>query len=1075
MKSFLSLVVVFLFLLSCGDAYKKTSIASKGILDLRDWNPLAIGDIRKEKIRKTDGEWEFYSKELLTANDFTCDTVRASCEDGKLLRKTLDYIQVPHSWNGHPIKNSTETFSGDGFATYRLTVSLPEQLVGEVLALRSEYQGTAYRIFINAKLTQSVGVIGKEESEAEAMHLPSIGFVHAMTNKLEIIVQVSNYHNRLGGLWNHLYLGRASDVQSYVNQLRGTELFVIGIIFIIWAYHLLIWSIRRKEGSPLFFSLLCLIVLIRLISTSEYLFVETFPSLGYKFYCLLEYGSMYFSVPVAIQYFTLSIKTRQNKYIVYFTYFLASIFMLFTLLTPVKIFSKSAELYQIILLLSIIYLIYSLVYSVAKKIEYSFLSLFGFLVLAATIVQDILYSREVIQTGFYSPYALVVMIFTQAMILSLKFSKAFKKVEELTESLEIKVTERTKELNSSKEDIEALNNFTNVINSYSDLKQIFIEISKYVYQKYNIAAVWLYLPDEKEQYLQTFKIYSHTKIPDNAYQFMEKLQIPLDKDGGISAIVWKRKNPFFAKNSAKLKFPIDREVMNATGSLSLLEVPLLMRNKAIGLMAFSNIESPMQLNKADIKKINVFCSQIAGVVNTVNLLFQTEKQRREIEELNSLIKSLNEDLDIKIIMKKVLAYIGKNFNIQHFGLSSVSSDKQRLKIMDYSLPDFISQEDLKSVINTETRIQTARGAHAIAFKSRKVIYSRVRESILNEEELFLVRLVKAQNLLMIPLILQNEPIGFLDLYNIGELALSKEDITKLSILGEQLAGIIHGSNLFIELQEAKRHAEVAKEQAVIEKKIAMIAQMEAEEERNKSDKLLLNILPELVAEELKEKGSVQPVYFENVTIMFTDFVGFTKIAEDLSPHELIKELDLCFSMFDNVLELYGLEKLKTIGDSYMCAGGIPKVNKTKAVDCCLAALEILSIMNELKDAKKATNVPYWELRIGIHSGPAMAGVVGEKKFAYDIWGDTVNIASRMESSGTPGRINISIKTYEEIKERFDCEYRGKVNAKNKGEVDMFYLNRIKKEYSNDKFGRIPNKKFFERKDFTNSESEPAAK
>ncbi len=607
-----------------------------------------------------------------------------------------------------------------------------------------------------------------------------------------------------------------------------------------------------------------------------------------------------------------------------------------------------------------------------------------------------------------------------------------------------------------------MNNFTNVINSYSDLRQVFIEISKYVYQKYNIAAVWLYLPDAKELYLETFKIYSHTKIPDNAYQYMEKLQIPLNKDGGISAIVWKRKSPFFVKNLSKLKFPIDKEIRNATGSLSLLEVPLLMNKKAIGLMAFSNIESPMQLNKADIKKINVFCSQIAGVVNTVNLLFRTEKQKREIEELNSLIKSLNEDLDIKTIMQKVHNYISTNFNIQHYGLSSVSSDKQRLKIIDYSLPDFISLEEVKNVINTETRVQNVKGAHAIAFKSKKLIYSKVRYSVLNEEELFLIKLIKAENLLMIPLILQNEPIGFLDLYNVGELQLTKDDMTKLSILGEQLAGIIHGSNLFTELQEAKQHADKARLQAEIEKKIAMIAQIEAEKERNKSDKLLLNILPELVAEELKEKGTVQPVYFENVTIMFTDFVGFTKIAEDLTPHELIKELDLCFSKFDKVLEIYNLEKLKTIGDSYMCAGGIPKLSKTKTLDCCLAALEILSIMNELKAIKEAVNVPYWELRIGIHSGPAMAGVVGEKKFAYDIWGDTVNIASRMESSGTPGRINISSTTYEEIKSRFDCEYRGKVNAKNKGLVDMYYLNRIKPEFSKDSIGRLPNENFFEK-------------
>jgi len=228
----------------------------------------------------------------------------------------------------------------------------------------------------------------------------------------------------------------------------------------------------------------------------------------------------------------------------------------------------------------------------------------------------------------------------------------------------------------------------------------------------------------------------------------------------------------------------------------------------------------------------------------------------------------------------------------------------------------------------------------------------------------------------------------------------------------------------------------------------------------KSDKLLLNILPEEVADELKEKGFVTPVLFESSSIMFTDFKGFTQIAEGLTPRELIKELDACFTQFDKVTERYNLEKLKTIGDSYMCAGGIPKVNTTHAIDSCLAALEIQSFMNRMKSLKQEINAPYWELRLGIHSGPVMAGVVGEKKFAYDIWGDTVNTASRMESSGTAGKINISYTTYELVKEIFDCDYRGEVEAKNKGKVKMYYLNRIKKEFSKDEQGLVPNGKFW---------------
>ncbi len=232
------------------------------------------------------------------------------------------------------------------------------------------------------------------------------------------------------------------------------------------------------------------------------------------------------------------------------------------------------------------------------------------------------------------------------------------------------------------------------------------------------------------------------------------------------------------------------------------------------------------------------------------------------------------------------------------------------------------------------------------------------------------------------------------------------------------------------------------------------------EERNKSDRLLLNILPQEIAEELKTKGYAEPTHFDSVTVLFTDFKGFTQIAESLTPNELVHELDSCFSYFDSMMSRYKLEKLKTIGDSYMCAGGIPKLNRTHAIDCVLAALEIQSIMNQMQEIKTSAGIPYWELRLGIHTGPLVAGVIGEKKFAYDVWGDTVNIASRMESSGTTGKINISGSTYQIIKDFFDCEYRGKVNAKNKGEVDMYYVNGINTEYAKDKEKRIPNEKFW---------------
>ena len=222
--------------------------------------------------------------------------------------------------------------------------------------------------------------------------------------------------------------------------------------------------------------------------------------------------------------------------------------------------------------------------------------------------------------------------------------------------------------------------------------------------------------------------------------------------------------------------------------------------------------------------------------------------------------------------------------------------------------------------------------------------------------------------------------------------------------------------------------------AQLEKKNEII-----EKEQKRSEELLLNILPAATAEELKEHGKAKAKYYDSVTVLFTDFESFTKISEQFSPEELVSELDHCFQEFDKITSKYGIEKIKTIGDSYMCAGGLPTPNDSHAKDVVNAAIEMHRFMEEHTRRHREKMKPVFNTRIGIHTGPVVAGIVGNKKFAYDIWGDTVNTASRMESSGEIGKINISQSTYELVKEDFHCIYRGKIKAKKKGAVDMYFI------------------------------------
>ena len=233
----------------------------------------------------------------------------------------------------------------------------------------------------------------------------------------------------------------------------------------------------------------------------------------------------------------------------------------------------------------------------------------------------------------------------------------------------------------------------------------------------------------------------------------------------------------------------------------------------------------------------------------------------------------------------------------------------------------------------------------------------------------------------------------------------------------------------LEKEVSIRTTEVVKQKQEIEQQ-----NIELSIEKKKSDDLLLNILPEEIAEELKQHGEIKAKLFEEVTVLFTDFVNFTGVSSRLSPNELVTQIHEYFIAFDAIIEKNELEKIKTIGDAYLAVCGLPQLNENHAIKAVKAALEINEFVQQ-----KLKNGGLFDIRIGINTGSVVAGIVGVKKFAYDIWGDTVNTAARMEQNSEAGKINISGSTYLKIKDQYVCLYRGKINAKNKGEIDMYFV------------------------------------
>ena len=231
------------------------------------------------------------------------------------------------------------------------------------------------------------------------------------------------------------------------------------------------------------------------------------------------------------------------------------------------------------------------------------------------------------------------------------------------------------------------------------------------------------------------------------------------------------------------------------------------------------------------------------------------------------------------------------------------------------------------------------------------------------------------------------------------------------------------------------------------------------ESLNQTDKILKSILPEKIADELKKTGRVAPVHVDSASVLFSDIVGFTRIAEELPPAQLLAELDRTFAHFEAAMKPNHLEKIKTIGDCFMCVGGISERNRLHEVDTVLAALRIQEFMRKYQKSRGRKGSPSWKLRIGIHSGPVVAGVLGQERFNYDIWGDTVNVANRMESAGEPDTINISEVTAQAVQEFFILEPRGRIFVKNKGEMEMYFVRGILPELSVNGGSRVPSHEF----------------
>ncbi|MCW7473696.1 adenylate/guanylate cyclase domain-containing protein [Leptospira levettii] len=593
------------------------------------------------------------------------------------------------------------------------------------------------------------------------------------------------------------------------------------------------------------------------------------------------------------------------------------------------------------------------------------------------------------------------------------------------------------------------------INSATDLKDVLRILGFYIREKFKVPHYLLYVYKIELDALEFF----HSNFPEELSESV-KLEImgrtiPVS-DSYVTkyahAYVRKRKRSFYIEDFETYKTEgVELENKKSANLKSLLIVPLYLRNKFIGTLDLLDYSGIFLLNEQQLNQIKIIADYIAGTIETgylldelktVNSKIQEEKEniesnRLKLENLHKFNRKINSYSEIEDITREVFSYLKANHRVELGFILLVDPKSNSLVPLMEGAEVFNKGLLVTNFLRTfRPKLIPSIGSLYRSFQKQKPIYlkksSRWKE--LTPIDTSIVESFKLEIFGHVPLVVQGQTIGIVCVTRLTkENPWTQIEFQEIISFCEQVAGAIHNANLRRDL----------------------------EKEREKTIHFIRNILPGDLADELIERGEVVPMEYESVSILFTDFKNFTKAAESLSPEDLIEQLDGCFSQFDDIAVRHNFEKLKTIGDSYMAAGGIPQGNFTHPVDACLFAMEIKSFMTQIRSFKQMLGQDFWEIRIGIHTGPVVAGVVGKSKFAYDVWGDAVNTASRMESSGDAGEINLSETTYDKVKRFFECEYRGKVKAKNKGEMGMYFLKRLRPEFSRDQEGMVPNQIFLD--------------
>ncbi|WP_109021215.1 adenylate/guanylate cyclase domain-containing protein [Leptospira kobayashii] len=592
----------------------------------------------------------------------------------------------------------------------------------------------------------------------------------------------------------------------------------------------------------------------------------------------------------------------------------------------------------------------------------------------------------------------------------------------------------------AKNEVIKLNEFSKKINSESNLDRIIQEMFDYILKTFGIEGTILQLIDHKKNEFYTYSTTNPEQAKPEHLQFARNLIIPLNEKGGFVYKSYVRKKPLYlSRVPGYLEYSIDKEIIKNLELKSFIINPLIVQNEVIGMAYFTSYKEGLNLGRDELRRITGFCDQIAGAIQNSLLLQITEQERKkaesaklEIQKLNEFAKTINSSTNLEGTLAEIFEFIKSNYRISNCVLYYMDDEFSEFRYLNHSGFDLLADENIFFFKNLKFQLNEKSGFVYKCYSRKRFFYmKKIPKKIPYEIDREIINRSGVSSLLLSPLI-NNDKVVAMAIFGImdKEIQLNQEELTSIVGVSEHIAGAI-GNNFLMN---------------------------KIEEEKHRSDSLLLNILPKNVAEELQRKGRVNPVEFENVTMLMTSFPGFSQMTSQLTPEELLEGLDLYFSRFDEIIKSNNMEKLKMTGDMYVAAGGLPVGNFTHTIDACLAALQIRDEANRIKLEFPDIAFKPPSITIAIHSGPVVAGVIGKTKFSYDVWGKTVTQTQAIRRGAHSSEINISLETAEKIKRLFVLENQKEINTYEGDPIPIIELKSLRLDFALES-GIHPNEAF----------------